>query len=266
MRRDGLRAPGLGRGRGYLGDAMRITALTRLKHAALWEVCKQLGSQSAVARKLDVSAAEFGHWVNLKECPPERPNGRRWDEEKLAKLEMAFMELTGKGIDELWPAEVRKAIAATSDRVSVIERTAEVDTEAYLSYGAHTRERLTHHVDIVALDDSLKDDVSAVLKTLSYREREIIKLRYGIGGDGITYTLEEVGQIFQINKERVRQIEAKALRKLQQPHRADGLRGHVDVVEQGVPCRYCGEMFATASSADSHETLCDENIWRQADG
>jgi DNA-binding CsgD family transcriptional regulator len=60
---------------------------------------------------------------------------------------------------------------------------------------------------------------SEVLKTLTYREREIIKLRYGIG-DGYTYTLEEVGRIFKVTRERVRQVEAKAIRKLQHPVRA----------------------------------------------
>jgi RNA polymerase primary sigma factor len=70
----------------------------------------------------------------------------------------------------------------------------------------------------------LKDRVEEVLKTLTYREREIIKLRYGIG-DGYTYTLEEVGRIFKVTRERVRQVEAKALRKLQHPVRARKLEG-----------------------------------------
>ncbi len=70
----------------------------------------------------------------------------------------------------------------------------------------------------------LKDRVEEVLKTLTYREREIIKLRYGIG-DGYTYTLEEVGKIFKVTRERVRQVEAKAIRKLQHPVRSRKLEG-----------------------------------------
>ena len=70
----------------------------------------------------------------------------------------------------------------------------------------------------------LKDKIEQVLKTLTYREREIIKLRYGIG-DGYTYTLEEVGRIFKVTRERVRQVEAKAIRKLQHPVRARKLEG-----------------------------------------
>ena len=78
-----------------------------------------------------------------------------------------------------------------------------------------------------ATQEMLKDRIDSVLKTLSYREREIIKLRYGIG-DGYTYTLEEVGKIFKVTRERVRQVEAKAIRKLQHPVRARKLEGFLD--------------------------------------
>ena len=73
----------------------------------------------------------------------------------------------------------------------------------------------------------LKDQIEEVLQTLNYREREILKLRYGIG-DGYTYTLEEVGRIFKVTRERVRQIEAKAVLKLQHPMRARKLEGFLD--------------------------------------
>jgi len=78
-----------------------------------------------------------------------------------------------------------------------------------------------------ATQEMLKDRIDVVLKTLSYREREIIKLRYGIG-DGYTYTLEEVGRIFKVTRERVRQVEAKAIRKLQHPVRSRKLEGFID--------------------------------------
>lgn len=78
-----------------------------------------------------------------------------------------------------------------------------------------------------AASEFLKDKIEAVLKTLTYREREIIKLRYGLG-DGYTYTLEEVGRIFKVTRERVRQIEAKAVRKLQHPVRSRVLEGFTD--------------------------------------
>ena len=78
-----------------------------------------------------------------------------------------------------------------------------------------------------ASQEMLRTRINKVLKTLSYREREIIKLRYGLG-DGYSYTLEEVGHIFKVTRERIRQIEAKAVRKLQQPSRSGELIGFLD--------------------------------------
>ena len=78
--------------------------------------------------------------------------------------------------------------------------------------------------------EMLKERIDDVLGTLTFREREIIKLRYGIG-DGYTYTLEEVGRIFRVTRERVRQIEAKAVRKLRHPVRARQLASFLDGVQ-----------------------------------
>ena len=81
-------------------------------------------------------------------------------------------------------------------------------------------------------NEMLRDRIEEVLKTLTYREREILKLRYGIG-DGYTYTLEEVGKIFKVTRERVRQVEAKAIRKLQHPVRSRKLEGFLDASKTG---------------------------------
>ena len=81
--------------------------------------------------------------------------------------------------------------------------------------------------------EALKNRLQDVMSELSYREREIIRLRYGLA-DGYSYTLEEVGKIFSVTRERVRQIESKAVRKLQQPFRARSLHGFLDGVEEPV--------------------------------
>ena len=75
--------------------------------------------------------------------------------------------------------------------------------------------------------ESLKVRLADVMQSLNHREREILKLRYGLT-DGYAYTLEEVGKIFSVTRERVRQIEAKAVRKLQQPYRSRELMGFLD--------------------------------------
>ncbi|MFW6170290.1 MAG: RNA polymerase sigma factor RpoD/SigA [Planctomycetota bacterium] len=73
----------------------------------------------------------------------------------------------------------------------------------------------------------LQGRIKNLLKTLGYREREIINLRYGLG-DGYNYTLEEVASIFKVTRERIRQIEDRALRKLQDPSRSSELVGFLD--------------------------------------
>jgi len=80
-----------------------------------------------------------------------------------------------------------------------------------------------------AMHQMLRDKIDHVLKSLTYREREIIKLRYGLG-DGYSYTLEETGRIFKVTRERIRQIESKALKKLQHHTRSEHLKGFVESV------------------------------------
>lgn len=77
---------------------------------------------------------------------------------------------------------------------------------------------------------ALKTRIEEAMEALNYREREILKLRYGLA-DGYSYTLEEVGKIFSVTRERVRQIESKAVRKLQQPYRSRTLASFLDGVD-----------------------------------
>ncbi len=95
------------------------------------------------------------------------------------------------------------------------------------SYGDFLEDGHEVSPDQTAMQQMLRDKIHHVLKSLTYREREIIKLRYGLG-DGYSYTLEETGRIFKVTRERIRQIESKALKKLQHHTRSDHLRGFVD--------------------------------------
>ena len=92
------------------------------------------------------------------------------------------------------------------------------------AFGEFIQDDNTQSPSTSASQVMLRDKIEGLLKTLTYREREIIRLRYGLG-DGYTYTLEEVGRIFKVTRERVRQIEAKAVRKLQHPVRSQQLEG-----------------------------------------
>jgi RNA polymerase primary sigma factor len=73
------------------------------------------------------------------------------------------------------------------------------------------------------IDSNIREETAAILKTLSPKEEKVIRLRFGIGCDR-EHTLEEIGQQFDVTRERIRQIEAKALRQLRSPERARHLR------------------------------------------
>ncbi len=121
-------------------------------------------------------------------------------------------------------AEARRVFTISRHPIS-LERPLGDSDDSY--FGDFIEDKSARSPAIVASYEMLKDKMERVLSSLSYREREIIKLRYGIGG-GYTYTLEEVGRKFRVTRERVRQIEAKALRKLQHPVRSRRLEGFLE--------------------------------------
>jgi len=125
---------------------------------------------------------------------------------------------------EMPVSEARRVMKISRHPIS-LDRPVGESEDSY--FGDFIEDQAADNPSESATSDMLRGRIEQVLKTLTYREREIIKLRYGIG-DGYTYTLEEVGRIFKVTRERVRQVEAKAIRKLQHPVRARKLQGFVD--------------------------------------
>jgi RNA polymerase primary sigma factor len=121
-------------------------------------------------------------------------------------------------------SEARRVLKISRHPIS-LDRPVGESEDSY--FGDFIEDETAESPVVSAGTEMLKDRIEEVLKTLTYREREIVKLRYGIG-DGYTYTLEEVGRIFKVTRERVRQVEAKAIRKLQHPVRARKLEGFLD--------------------------------------
>ena len=121
-------------------------------------------------------------------------------------------------------SEARRVMKISRHPIS-LDRPVGESEDSY--FGDFIEDEAADNPSETANQEMLRDRIEQVLRTLTYREREIIKLRYGIG-DGYTYTLEEVGRIFKVTRERVRQVEAKAIRKLQHPVRARKLDGFLD--------------------------------------
>lgn len=117
-------------------------------------------------------------------------------------------------------AEVRRVLDIGRSPIS-IDRPVGEDADCNFS---EFLEDASHESPIRTVSNGLlRQKIETLLKTLTFREREIIRLRYGLG-DGYSYTLEEVGRIFKVTRERVRQIEAKAVQKLQNPIRSGALQ------------------------------------------
>ena len=117
--------------------------------------------------------------------------------------------------------EVRRVLDIGRNPVSLDRPVGEGDD---CSFGEFIEDNSSDNPVRTASNGILREKIEGLLKTLTFREREIIRLRYGLG-DGYTYTLEEVGRIFKVTRERVRQIEAKAVKKLQHPVRSQQLAG-----------------------------------------
>ena len=133
-------------------------------------------------------------------------------------------DATGMSIDE-----IRRTMVMGANPISLEHPIGESEDGSFGELVADTSAERPEHS---ASNDLLKKEIDKLLKVLTHREREIIKLRFGLE-NGYSYTLEEVGRIFQVSRERVRQIEQKAVEKLQQPGRSKHLASFLQLAEAG---------------------------------
>ncbi|MEG1312380.1 MAG: sigma-70 family RNA polymerase sigma factor, partial [Romboutsia sp.] len=133
------------------------------------------------------------------------------------------------------PEEIAKEMEMTEEKVREIMKIAQDPVSLETPIG---EEEDSHLGDFIPDDDApapaeaaayslLKEQIEEVLGSLNEREQKVLKLRFGLE-DGRARTLEEVGKEFDVTRERIRQIEAKALRKLRHPSRSKKLRDYLD--------------------------------------
>jgi RNA polymerase primary sigma factor len=121
---------------------------------------------------------------------------------------------------EMTPAKVRRVLRIAQEPISLQTPVGEEEESNLGDFLVDSR--MISPSDAV-INLNLREQTAEVLKTLSPREEKIVKMRFGLQ-DGSEHTLEEVGQHFAVTRERIRQIEAKALRKLRHPSRSHRLR------------------------------------------
>ena len=121
-------------------------------------------------------------------------------------------------------SKVRKVLKIAQEPIS-LETPIGEEEDSHLGDFIEDRSAVSPAENVINLN--LKEQTDALLKTLTTREERVIKMRFGIG-DGSEHTLEEVGQSFQVTRERIRQIEAKALRKLRHPSRSRKLKAFLE--------------------------------------
>jgi RNA polymerase primary sigma factor len=151
---------------------------------------------------------------------------------KLIRVQRQLLQELGR---EPTPEEIAQRMGITVERVREIQKVAQEPVSLETPIG---EEEDSHLGDFIEDEDApapaeaagyqlLKEQLEEVLDTLTNREEKVLRLRFGLS-DGRARTLEEVGQVFGVTRERIRQIEAKALRKLRHPTRSKKLRDYLD--------------------------------------
>ena len=151
---------------------------------------------------------------------------------KLIRVQRQLLQEYGR---EPLPEEIAKEMHMSLDRVREIQKIAQEPVSLETPIGEEEDSHLgdfiqDDHIPVPAEQAAftlLKEQINEVLETLTDRERNVLRLRFGLD-DGRSRTLEEVGKEFNVTRERIRQIEAKALRKLRHPSRSKKLRDYLE--------------------------------------
>ena len=205
----------------------------RVKNNLLFQALKSYlktdsdeGVIAKAARAMGGCASTLSSYVTLRNSPWCLGKGRRkmgFDVLALRRSAVAIMKALGKTAEELFPENLYEKPTL---RVYV----AEVDSKEFPAILGPPQPRILPSPENEFLqniqNDQMKEQLAGILKTLTPREERVLRMRFGFD-DGNERTLEEVGQSFAVSKERIRQVAAKALRKLRHPSRSHKLKAFI---------------------------------------
>ena len=184
-----------------------INKLIRTSRQLVQELGREPSSEE-IARRMDIPVAKVRKVLKIAQEPVSREMGSC----------AIFIPV----------AKVRKVLKIAQEPIS-LETPIGEEEDSHLGDFIEDRQAVSPSEAVISVN--LKEYTSQVLRTLTPREERVIKMRFGLE-DGSEHTLEEVGQSFQVTRERIRQIEAKALRKLRHPSRSRKLKAFVDGVKE----------------------------------
>lgn len=184
----------------------------RAKNNVLWHaIFDQHRSIADFCRTYDISQAVVGELLRLQRSPYHKDGDR-----SLTPAALKLCAATGLGRNELFPPELYSGLFPGKG-------VAEVESSRFVALAAARTVALPPAQEDAVISNELGIALEEVLKTLTPREEKVLRLRFGLGGDDEA-TLDSVGRSLGVGKQRARQIEAKALRKLRYLSRARRLR------------------------------------------
>lgn len=190
-----------------------------------------MGSASALARYLDVHPSELGTWINFGDVPSPLRVAEGFRRKKLGgakdweQIEIKLLVLTGHTFDEIFPAEIRgEKFLKQQKRIDAV-----VDMPIEWLMAAGVVPLLPPAPDDILFREDKSVAIEEALQTLTPRETKILKMRFGLPPYDHEYTLTEVGADEHVTGNRIREIEAKALRRLRHPSRSRSLKPFVGV-------------------------------------
>lgn len=195
---------------------MKLALIQKLRHGAIWEAMRARGwNQRQLAEYLGINQNACGDMLAFKWIPTK------------PEIHLKLMELTGIAIDDLFPAEaykLLKGLPTTNEEIREV-------TPQLLRQAVERLSLPSPEQQLLEAEPGVR--LHAALKTLNPKEQHILERRFGFNGPAETY--EAIGDTFGVSRERIRGIEAQAMRKLRHPSRLNHLKGIVPPVPVNVP-------------------------------
>lgn len=243
-------------------DTFSVAIRSRIYHADLLKAAQSAGGIEKLSQLLGVCSQTLSNWILLKSFPKLKivyEDGRERINTSLVKrwprIEKILCELTGKTTSQLFPEFVR--LSGILEGPKTQETIREISAGDMMSLPMRPM-MLPAPEQVIDLS-GLREAIEKATNCLTYREREMLKLRFGLDGDNEQRTYEDIGRLFRVSKMRASQIIDKAIRKLQDPMRRKffepAIRDALDLHQ----CPGCSYSFAKFEHCYfCNEVLCAE--------